>query len=124
MLASQIFIFVFCLNILFLRRPPMFFSMLNSGQKTVDALLAEFDLGIELVFVDDDSRDSTLELLRRAAKDDPRIHYVSFSRNFGKEAAIYAGLRLSSGDYLVFMDADLQDPPALLPQMYESLQSG
>lgn len=78
MLASQIFIFVFCLNIHFLRRPLMFFSMLNSGQKTVDALLAEFDLDIELVFVDDGSRDSTLELLRRAAKDDSCVHYVHF----------------------------------------------
>jgi len=72
---------------------------------------------IELMFVDDGSKDRTLEVLRELNGKDGRVHYVSFSRNFGKEAAIYAGLENATGDYVAILDADLQDPPALLPEM-------
>lgn len=74
-------------------------------------------LPLEFVFVDDGSSDETLEIIKRFAKNDPRIHYISFSRNFGKEAALLAGLRRAEGDLVVTMDVDLQDPPMLLPQM-------
>nr|WP_286357102.1 glycosyltransferase family 2 protein [Faecalibaculum rodentium] len=76
----------------------------------------------EFLFVDDGSKDDTLKLLRDLSEKDIRVKYVSFSRNFGKEAAIYAGLQNSSGDYCVLMDADLQDPPALLPEMMEAIR--
>ena len=72
---------------------------------------------IEYLFVDDGSVDGTMDVIRRLHEDDPRVHYVSFSRNFGKEAAIYAGLENAAGDYVAILDADLQDPPALLPEM-------
>lgn len=75
----------------------------------------------ELIFVDDGSRDKTLDTIKDIAKNDTRIKYISFSRNFGKEAAILAGLEHSKGDYVALMDADLQDPPAILPEMYEAL---
>ncbi len=77
----------------------------------------------ELLFVDDGSRDRTLELLRQEASEDRRVRFLSFSRNFGKEAAIYAGLEHATGDYVAMMDADLQDPPCLLPEMAEALES-
>lgn len=75
----------------------------------------------ELLFVDDGSKDKTLQVLRELSSRDKRIRYVSFSRNFGKEAGIYAGLENSKGEYVVIMDADLQDPPSLLPDMYEAV---
>lgn len=75
----------------------------------------------EFLFIDDGSRDRTLAKLQELAKRDVRVKYLSFSRNFGKEAGIYAGLRNASGDYVVIMDADLQDPPALLPEMYRAV---
>ena len=75
----------------------------------------------EILFVDDGSVDQTLIKLRKLAERDPRCRYLSFSRNFGKEAAIYAGLSHASGDYIGIMDADLQDPPGLLPEMYRKL---
>ena len=78
----------------------------------------------EFIFVDDGSRDKTLQVARRLHSADPRVRYVSFSRNFGKEAGIYAGLKAARGDYVATMDADLQDPPALLPQMLDALLSG
>lgn len=83
-----------------------------------------FSLDMELIFVDDGSRDGTLPLLRAAAREDERVRYIAFSRNFGKEAAMYAGFQHAKGDYIVMMDADLQDPPSLLPEMFEALQSG
>lgn len=76
----------------------------------------------ELLFVDDGSKDGTLEILRKLAAFDKRVRYVSFSRNFGKESAMYAGLKNATGDYVAIMDADLQDPPALLPQMLEAIE--
>lgn len=78
----------------------------------------------ELIFVDDGSSDRTLSLLKDKASSDSRVKYISFSRNFGKEAAIYAGLSKSSGDFVAIMDADLQDPPSLLPQMLEYVVNG
>lgn len=78
---------------------------------------------IELLFINDGSKDKTLEVMKEIHKKDKRIHYISFSRNFGKEAAMYAGLKEAKGDYIVFMDADLQDPPKLLKEMLESIQN-
>jgi len=76
----------------------------------------------EFLFVDDGSKDLTLEILKALQKTDPRLHYISFSRNFGKEAAIYAGLEAAKADYVALMDADLQDPPYLLEEMYELIK--
>ncbi|MDD6421727.1 MAG: glycosyltransferase family 2 protein [Intestinibaculum porci] len=73
---------------------------------------------LEFCFVDDGSSDRTIAILRKLAAQDSRVHYVSFSRNFGKEAGLYAGLELATGDYVATMDVDLQDPPYLLPEMY------
>lgn len=78
----------------------------------------------EFVFVNDGSRDKTVEQVKLLREKDERIHLVSFSRNFGKEAAIVAGFEKAKGDIVVLMDADLQDPPALLPEMYENIQNG
>ena len=78
----------------------------------------------EFIFVNDGSKDKTLEEFRKLAKNDKKIRYISFSRNFGKEAAMYAGLEASTGDYITTMDVDLQDPPSLLEEMFEILESG
>lgn len=75
----------------------------------------------EFIFVDDGSKDKTLSIARELHKQDERVRYISFSRNFGKEAGILAGLEASKGDYVAMMDADLQDPPALLPRMLDAL---
>lgn len=77
----------------------------------------------EFIFINDGSSDRTLELLRDLHLKDDRVHYVSFSRNFGKEAGIYAGLEAATGDYISLMDADLQDPPSLIKEMYVSLKT-
>lgn len=77
---------------------------------------------IEYLFIDDGSSDKTLEVLRSLHKKDARVRYVSFSRNFGKEAAIYAGLQNATGDYVAILDADLQDPPSLLPEMLQAIE--
>ena len=76
---------------------------------------------VEYVFVDDGSTDSTLDILKKLRAQDKQVHYVSFSRNFGKESALYAGLRAANGDFVATLDAALQDPPSLLPQMIEFL---
>ena len=83
--------------------------------------LKDMPLEIEYLFINDGSKDKTLEVLRELSEKDASVHYVSFSRNFGKEAAMYAGLKESTGDYVAIMDADLQDPPELIPGMYESI---
>lgn len=78
----------------------------------------------EFVFVNDGSKDETLEILRTLAQKDKRVKYISFSRNFGKEAGMLAGLEHSTGDYVTTMDADLQDPPTLLEEMFGTLEEG
>ena len=80
------------------------------------------DIDIEYLFVDDGSRDETMRVVKELNAKDTRVHYVSFSRNFGKEAAIYAGLENAAGDYVAILDADLQDPPSLLPEMLEAVE--
>lgn len=92
--------------------------------KEATAVLTGMDCDYELLFVNDGSRDGTLPLLKELASRDPHVIYLSFSRNFGKEAAMYAGFCNAKGDYIAVMDADMQDPPSLLPQMLEILQSG
>ena len=81
------------------------------------------DVDFEYVFVNDGSKDDTLNIMRALAEYDSKVRYISFSRNFGKEAAMYAGLEASTGDYVTLMDADLQDPPSLLRKMYDMLIS-
>ena len=84
----------------------------------------EKDLDFELIYVDDGSRDRTVAEVKKLIEEDNRVHLLSFSRNFGKEAAIYAGLEKCRGDYAVFLDADLQDPPSLLPEMFSYIEQG
>jgi len=79
---------------------------------------------LELLYVDDGSKDNTVAEVKKLMEKDERVHLVSFSRNFGKESAIYAGLENASGDYIALMDADLQDPPSLLPEMFDVVLSG
>lgn len=87
-------------------------------------VLASMDCDCELLLINDGSRDNTLAVMKELAAADPRVLYFSFSRNFGKEAAMYAGFCNARGDYIAVMDADLQDPPSLLPEMLRILQSG
>ena len=86
--------------------------------------IMENDAEFEYLFINDGSKDKTINVLRELAKRDECVKYVSFSKNFGKEAAMYAGLEKSSGDYIAVMDVDLQDPPELLVQMFQDLESG
>ncbi len=89
-----------------------------------DAFFQEHGLEYELLYVDDGSRDKTVEKVKELRKSDARVHLISFSRNFGKEAAMYAGLQHAKGEYVAVMDADLQDPPSLLPEMFGYLFAG
>ena len=86
-----------------------------------EAFFKGAEVELEFWFINDGSADMTADIVKELAGSDKRVHLVSFSRNFGKEAAIYAGLQHAKGDYTVIMDCDLQDPPALLPQMYEAV---
>ena len=92
---------------------------LGEMHKVEELMRRKYNERFEYIFVDDGSTDGTLEILRRSG-----VRYISFSRNFGKEAGLYAGLRAAKGDYAAVMDVDLQDPPELLPEMYECLKSG
>ena len=89
-----------------------------------EAFFREHSVDMEFIFVDDGSRDKTAEVVKALHEKDNRVHLISFSRNFGKEAAILAGFEKATGDIVVLMDADLQDPPALLPEMYSHIQNG
>ena len=80
------------------------------------------EIKYNLIFVNDGSKDKTIEVIKEYSKKDKRVKYIHFSRNFGKEAAMLAGLKLSTGDYVAIMDADLQDPPSLLPKMLSILE--
>ena len=91
---------------------PYFYEEIIKTAKEMDYVDFEF------LFVNDGSKDNTLNILKELAKKDKRVRYISFSRNFGKEAAMLAGLENARGDYITLMDADLQDPPAMLPEMY------
>ena len=84
----------------------------------------EKGLDLEILYIDDGSKDGTVAEVKELRAGDERVHLLSFSRNFGKESAIYAGLQKSKGDYVVMMDVDLQDPPALLPDMYSYIEQG
>lgn len=97
---------------------PLFYEVICGVAEGMTQVAWEFD------FIDDGSSDGTLALLRGLAQKDDRVRYTSFSRNFGKEAGILAGLTMSQGDYAVLMDADLQHPPEMLPDMYERLATG
>ena len=92
---------------------PFFYQEIDKVSKELK------ELNFELIFVNDGSNDKTLEVLKEYHQKDKRVKYLSFSRNFGKEAAMYAGLEHSKGDYVTIMDADLQDPPSLLKEMYQ-----
>ena len=99
---------------------PFFYGELMKNEPFFD----EKGIELELLYVDDGSRDGTVTEVKKLREKDQRVHLVSFSRNFGKEAAIYAGLENAGGDYVVLMDADLQDPPSLLPEMFTLLEQG
>ena len=89
-----------------------------------DTFFKEKDIELELLYIDDGSKDGTVREVKKLIEADPRVHIISFSRNFGKEAAMFAGLEKSKGDYVVMMDVDLQDPPSLLPEMFEWIWKG
>ena len=91
--------------------------------KNVD-FFREKQIEFEVIYVDDGSRDQTVSEVKKLHAEDGRVRLISFSRNFGKEAAIYAGLQKCRGDLVVLMDADLQDPPSLLPEMYSYIEEG
>lgn len=95
---------------------PHFYEEINRVSKTMKSVEFEF------IFVNDGSKDSTLEILRDFAKKDKRVRYISFSRNFFKEAAMFAGFEHATGDYIGVMDADLQDPPAFIPEMLKGIE--
>ena len=85
--------------------------------------ITEMPVKTEYLFVDDGSSDQTLDVLGRLHEKDPKVGYLSFSRNFGKEAAIYAGLKETTADYVILMDVDLQDPPSLIPEMISNIDN-
>ncbi|MBQ7920923.1 MAG: glycosyltransferase family 2 protein [Lachnospiraceae bacterium] len=89
-----------------------------------EAFFREKDMEVEILYINDGSGDNTVAEIKKLHEKDERVHMVSFSRNFGKEAAMYAGLQKSHGDYVVIMDVDLQDPPSLLPEMIGYLEEG
>ena len=89
-----------------------------------DPFFKEIEIELELLYIDDGSKDGTVREVKKLIEQDPRVHIISFSRNFGKEAAMFAGLEKSRGDYVVMMDVDLQDPPSLLPEMFEYIWQG
>ena len=105
-----------------------FYNEENMIQKMYDALVAEVNkitkAEFEIIFINDGSKDRTFEKMLAIADSDSRVKYISFSRNFGKEAGTIAGLEYATGEAVILMDGDLQHPPALLPQMIEAYEQG
>ena len=101
---------------------PMFYEEITKVSAQMQATYPE--LQFEYLFINDGSKDTTLDILRSLAEKDERVRYISFSRNFGKESGMYAGLKGAKGDFIVVMDADLQHPPAFLPEMYRYVRNG
>ncbi|MCH5210803.1 MAG: glycosyltransferase family 2 protein [Oscillospiraceae bacterium] len=99
---------------------PYFYEAIT---KQYNLMRQSSDIDFEYLFINDGSKDNTLSVIKELAAKDNRVKYVSFSRNFGKEAAMYAGLQNSSGDYVAIMDADLQDPPHILSEMYDCVKN-
>ena len=95
---------------------PFFYDEINKVSKQIKS-------NFEFIFVNDGSKDNTINVIKEYSKKDKRVKYINFSRNFGKEAAMYAGLEYSTGDYIAIMDADLQDPPSLLNEMLNILEN-
>lgn len=95
---------------------PLFYKEIDKVSKKMKTV------SFELLFIDDGSKDNTLNILKDLSKNDKKVRFISFSRNFGKEAAMYAGLENSTGDYITLMDADLQDPPFMLPEMFKLIK--
>lgn len=89
-----------------------------------ESFFREKELELEILYIDDGSQDRTAAEVKKLCAADKRVHLISFSRNFGKEAGMYAGLEKSRGDYVVLMDVDLQDPPSLLPEMFSYVEQG
>ncbi len=83
-----------------------------------ESFFKDHDVELEIIYVNDGSKDGTVSEVKKLHEQDGRVHLINFSRNFGKESAIYAGLQKAKGDYVVMLDCDLQDPPAMLPEMY------
>ena len=101
---------------------PMFYDEIT---KVTDNMAKTYpELEFEYLFINDGSKDNTLNILRTLSERDKRVRYISFSRNFGKESGMYAGLQNAKGDFIVVMDADLQHPPAFLPEMYSYVRDG
>ncbi len=101
---------------------PIYYREMSRVMETMIQNAEKKTLDFELIFVDDGSLDGTIRIMKELNQKDARCRYLSFSRNFGKEAAIYAGLKAAEGNYVAVMDVDLQDPPALLPDMYHILR--
>lgn len=96
---------------------PLFYKEMEKQTKNFQ------NVEFEYIFVDDGSSDNTLKIMKDLHEKDSKVRYISFSRNFGKESAMYAGLEASTGDFVTLMDADLQDPPALLKEMYDYIKN-
>lgn len=90
----------------------------------IDSFFQNKEIELEILFINDGSRDKTAAKIKKLKETDKRVRLLSFSRNFGKEAAMYAGLEKAKGNYIVLMDVDLQDPPSLLPEMYSYIEKG
>ena len=96
---------------------------IKEADRVYEKMRESYGVSMEYLFVDDGSKDKTLKVLEKYAQENPRVSYITFSRNFGKEAAMLAGLENSDGDFTVIIDADLQDPPELIEEMYTTLKN-
>lgn len=117
LLMEKISIIVSCYNEE--KTIPLFYEEM---ERVISKDFADTDICFEYIFVNDGSKDKTLEEIKKICRNDSKVRYISFSRNFGKEAAMFAGLENATGDYVTLMDADLQDPPSLLRKMFNLIK--